>query len=477
MTALAYLTATEALRLFRNRTLSPRELMAAVIDRAEVVEPVVNAFAERMYDQALNAAAEAERHYLPGGNPRPLDGLPVAAKEEQPIAGHSVTDGTLLRAPHVAAETAIVLSRIQAAGGIIHARTTTSEFCCMPLSHARRWGVTRNPWNVAMAAGGSSGGAAASLAAGTTTLATGSDIGGSLRAPASFTGVVAFKPPHGRNPILPPAGRDTFFHHGPMARTVADCAVLQGVMAGPDPHDPASLRPEPQSPRDPEDLQGLRVAFTDAPGDFPVDPEVRAATQATAEALRAAGAHVKQVEVDWRLDEVKRALWAHFGSATAAKILDLDRQLPGTITPYTLAFARKGVENAPLVDAETGRRLAQSVQARLKAVFDNADAFVMPTLGATAFAAGEDYVDTALVVDGVELEHFSDASLTPVFNICSAHPVVAVPSGWATNGVPTGVQVVAAQYDDNTAFRVAAAIERLVDAGFSGGRFPVLPID
>ncbi|PZS33716.1 MAG: amidase [Pseudonocardiales bacterium] len=478
MTELAYLTATEALRLFRTRQLSPRELMTAVIERAELVEPVVNAFAERMFDLALDAAAAAERHYRPGGHPRPLEGLPVVAKEEQPIAGHLITDGTLLRAPYVATETAIVLTRIQHAGGIVHARTTTSEFCCMPLSHSRRWGVTRNPWNLAAAAGGSSGGSAASLAAGTTTLATGSDIGGSLRAPASFTGVVAFKPPHGRNPILPPAGQDAFFHHGPMARTVADCAVLQDVMAGPDSRDPASLRltpPGPLGPADAEDLRGLRVAIADAPGDFPVDLEIRATTRATAEALRETGAHVDEVEVDWRLDEVKRALWAHFGSGLAAELLDADRQRPDTITPYTLAFARKAVENAPRMDAATGHRLARSVQHRLDAVLDRVDALVMPTLGATAFAAGEDYVDTALVVDGVELEHFSDASLTPLFNICSTHPVVAVPSGWAANGVPTGVQVVAAPYDDGTAFRVAAAVERLRGAGFSGDRVPVLP--
>ncbi len=157
MTELAYLSATEALHLFRTRQLSPRELMTAVIERAELVEPVANAFAERLFDQALDAAAEAERLYRPGGHPRPLEGLPVAAKEEQPIAGHPVTDGTPLRAPYVATKTAIALSRIQDAGGIVHARTTTSEFCCLPLSHTRRWGVTRNPWNLAAAAGGSSG--------------------------------------------------------------------------------------------------------------------------------------------------------------------------------------------------------------------------------------------------------------------------------------------------------------------------------
>lgn len=475
MTALHYVPATEALRLFRTRQLSPVELMRAVIERAERVEPTVNAFAEQMFEQALRAAAEAERRYLPGGQPRPLEGLPVASKEEQHIAGHAVTDGTLLRRPYPAPETSVVLARVEAAGGILHARTTTSEFCCMPLSHTRRWGVTRNPWNLEAAAGGSSGGSAASLAAGTAALATGSDIGGSLRAPASFTGVVGFKPPRGRNPILPPAGLDTYFHHGPMARTVADCALLQNVMAGEDPRDRASRHPTVRIPQHLDGVHGLRVAYSATPGDFPVDPEVLANTQAAAKALRSAGAVVEEIEIAWRLDEIKRALWAHFGNSLAAEILELDRQQPDTITPYTLAFAHKSMETAPRVDIETGRALETAILDRLDSVFNRFDAFVIPTVGATAFTAGEDYVDTKLVVNGVELEHFSDASLTPAFNICSPNPVIAVPSGWASNGVPTGVQVVAAKHDDITAFRVAAAIEQTLGAGFASQRIPDLP--
>lgn len=475
MTDLHYLSAAEALTLFRTRQLSPVELMQAVIDRAANVEPAVNAFAEEMFEQALQAAAAAERRYRPGGRPRPLEGLPVAAKEEQQIAGRSSTDGTLLRPPRTASETAIILSRVEAAGGILHARTTTSEFCCLPLSHTRRWGVTRNPWNLAAAAGGSSGGAAASLAAGTATLATGSDIGGSLRAPASFNGVVSFKPPRGRNPILPPAGTDTYFHHGPMARSVGDCALLQNSVSGWDPRDPSSKHPDTPIPSSLDGVHGLRIAFSAAPGDFPVDAEVRANTRIAAEALRTAGAVVEEIDIDWRLDDVKRALWAHFGNGLAAEILELHSRHPGRITPYTLAFARKAMEMAPLVDAETGRALESVIRQRLDAVLDHFDAYLIPTVGATAFAAGEDYVDTPLVVGGLEIEHFSDASLTPVFNICSANPVVAVPSGWASNGVPTGVQVVAARYADVSAFRVARGIEQAMPAGFAGGRRPDLP--
>ncbi|WP_406640294.1 amidase [Amycolatopsis sp. WGS_07] len=478
MTPLHYLPAVEALRLFRTRQLSPVELMRAVVERAEQVEPDVNAFAEQMFDQALRAAAVAEKQYAPGGRPRPLEGLPVAAKEEQPLAGYPVTDGTLLRPPRLAQETAIGLGRIQVAGGILHARTTTSEFCCMPLSHTRRWGITRNPWNLQAAAGGSSGGSGAALAAGTAPLATGSDIGGSLRAPASFTGVVGFKPPHGRNPVLPPAGLDTYYHHGPMARTVADCALLQNVLAGEDPRDPHSRLPPATLTAG--DVRGLRVACCPVPGDFPVDPEVAANTRAVAKALTSAGAVVTEIEIDWTLDMVKQALWAHFGTGLAAEVLELDRRNPGVITPYCQAFARKGVEN--IVDAETGAAVEAAIRERLDAVFDQFDALIVPTVGATAFAAGEDYLTEQVVVNGVALEHFSDASLTPAFNVGSEHPVLAVPSGWAGNGVPTGVQVVAGRYDDGTAFRVGAAIEQTVGAGFAripltGQEFPQMRHD
>jgi Asp-tRNA(Asn)/Glu-tRNA(Gln) amidotransferase A subunit family amidase len=472
MTSLYYLSASEALQLFQARELSPVELMRAVIERTSQVEAQVNAFAERMFTEALSAAAVAEKRYARGGDPRSLEGLPVAAKEEQHLAGHAVTEGTLLRPSSTARKTSLMLQRVEAAGGILHARTTTSEFCCIPMGHTRRWGVTRNPWNLRTSPGGSSGGSAASLAAGTATLATGTDIGGSLRAPASFTGVVAFKPPHGRNPIRTPVGLDPYQHHGPMARTVVDCALLQNVTAGWSPDDPASLKTGGHIPSDLKGVEDLRIAFTVSPGDFPVDPEVRASTRSTADALSAAGAIVDEVEIPWRLDDIKQALWAHFGSGLPAKILELHHQQPGVITPYTLAFALKSLEGAAQVDTATGRALELAIRKQLDGVLDHYDALVLPTVGATSFAAGEDYVDTKLVVNGKELDHFSDASLTPAFNICSSHPVVAVPSGWASNGVPTGVQVVARRWDDSTAFRVAAAIESGVCAGFASTRTP-----
>ena len=272
MTDLHYLTATEALRLFRSRELSPAELMAAVIARAEAVEPAINAFAETRYEQAMDQAREAEARYAGRGpEPGPLEGLPVAVKEEAPIEGQRNTLGSVPLRDVVADHTAVFVQRIIDAGGIVHARSTTPEFSCAPFTWTKLWGVTRNPWNTAYSPGGSSGGSAAALAAGSATLATGSDIGGSIRIPASFCGVTGFKPPYGRVPELEIFNLDHYCHEGPLARNVADCALLQNVIAGPHWSDVASLRPKLEIPAQLEPVAGLRIALSTDLGCYDVD--------------------------------------------------------------------------------------------------------------------------------------------------------------------------------------------------------------
>ena len=287
MSDLHYLSATQALRMFRARTLSPVELVQAVIDRAAKVEPAINAFAETLYEQALAQARTAEARYAVGGDPpRPLEGLPVAVKEEAPIAGQKNTFGSVPLRDAVADHTAAFVQRILDAGGIVHARTTTPEFSCAPVTWSKLWGVTRNPWNPVYSPGGSSGGSGASLAAGSATLATGSDIGGSIRIPASFCGVVGFKPPYGRVPEEVIFNLDHYCHEGPLARTVSDCALLENVIAGPHPSDVVSIRPKLVIPDDLEPISGLRLALSTDLGCYEVDEEVVANTRAAAERLR-----------------------------------------------------------------------------------------------------------------------------------------------------------------------------------------------
>ena len=462
MQDLTYLSAIEALRLFHSGDLSPVELMKAVIERADSVEPAVNAFAEKLYATALEQARDAERQYANGkAAPRPLEGLPVAIKEEQPIAGKTWAEGSLLLKNHTADVTHPIVERIVAAGGIVHARTTTPEFSCAAFTHSKLWGVTRNPWNLEYSPGGSSGGSAASLAAGTSTLATGSDIGGSIRIPASFCGVVGYKPPYGRVPALPPFNLDHYCHDGPLARTVADCALLQNVIAGPHSLDVVSLRPVVRIPDQLDAIKGQRVALSLSLGDHLIDPDVSANTLAVGDGLREAGAVVEHVDLEWRRADILRATQVHFGAIFAPSIEHMLSEQPDLATPYVTAFVADAVAEAQKTSYLEGLEIEAELYAELGALLEQYDVLVCPTAGIPALRAGDDYTETKVMINGVTLDSYFEALLTPGFNIASRCPVLSVPSGRAGNGVPTGVQIVGRTYEDERVFQVAAALEQI----------------
>ncbi|MEV2268734.1 amidase [Nonomuraea africana] len=454
---LVYLSATEAVARFAARELSPVELLTAVIERAERTEKDVNAFAEQSFEQAMEQAREAERRYL-DGTARPLEGLPVALKEEQPIAGRPLRDGSLLLADNIADVTHPIVDRITAAGGIVHARTTTPEFCAGGFTHSDLWGVTRNPWNLAYSSGGSSGGSGAALAAGTALLATGSDIGGSIRIPASFNGVVGYKPPYGRVPALPPYNLDHYCHDGPMARTVADCALLQNVIAGQDPRDPVSLPAPPPLPPYSGSLAGRRVALCLTLGDYPIEEDVATATRRAADALVAAGATVAEIELPWSRAEIMRAAWAHYGAIFGPILAEAVAVHGDGLTRYARDFMDRSLKAHAELGFYGALKIEARVHADLAAVFERFDALLCPTSGTPALLAGEDHVETPLVVAGVTLDHNLEAPLTVPFNLASRCPVLSVPSGRSASGVPTGVQVVGRPYDDHTVFEVGAAV-------------------
>lgn len=479
---LAYLGAVEALAAFAGRALSPVELLEALIERAAIVEPAVNAFAETLYEEARAEARAAERRWA-AGTARPLEGLPVAAKEAQALAGRVVSEGLLEPFdPGPAASTAWALERLRAAGAIVHARTTTSELCCMPMSHAARWGTTRNPWDLSKGVGGSSGGSAAALAAGTATLATGTDIGGSIRAPAALAGVVGYKPPHGRVPLEPPANAETWQHAGALSRSVADAALIANAMAGPHPGDRCSLPEAPPLSIAFEPAAGMRVAFSARPGDLPVAAAVAANTERVAAALAAAGVEICEVEFDWRLEEINDVMWGHGDTSRAEAALAREAERPGTLSPYALACFERALAAAAAIPIERRVDLERRLRTDVLCRFDRYDAVLIPTMGVAAMDAGEDYAARPLEVDGAPLDHFCDAALTPIFNVASSCPVLTVPSGLApvaesgetadgrpSPGVPTAVQVAGPPSDDQTAFRLAAEIERVAPWSYPEG--------
>lgn len=450
MTMTHHLTATESTRLFVSGELSPVELLDQMWDRLDASEPVVNAVTERLREEALEAARESERRFA-AGTQRPLEGIPLALKDEQPIAGRLHQDGSMLEQGTIADITHPIVERIQQAGAVTHIRTTTPEFCAAPVTHSELWGITRSPFNPAFSSGGSSGGSGAALAAGSAILATGSDIGGSIRIPSAFCGVVGFKPPFARVPGLAPFSSDTYCADGPMGRSVADVAMLQNVIARSWPGDPASLPAPAPLNADAVSLKGMRIALCVTLGDFDVDAAVASNTQNFAAALRSAGAVVEEVQLPWRIDEVLELLWAHFSAIMGPSIESVvngDPAREALLMPYTRSFVANAAGASGYVEGLM--REAQFALPLLETLA-HYDALLCPTMATTGFAADADCVDSRAVLSQM---------MTLPFNIVGRVPVLALPSGLAPNGVPTGVQIVGRSYDDQTVFRIGAAVER-----------------
>ncbi|MFF2272246.1 amidase [Agromyces sp. NPDC058136] len=445
------LTATEASELMRRRELSPVELLDAVVARTAATEPAINAVTEEWVEEARAAAHVSEQRFAAGEAARPLEGIPLMLKEEQPVAGRLAEEGCLLERGHIADETHPIVERIQAAGAVIHARTTTPEYCCAPVTHTKLWGVTRNPWNTEFSPGGSSGGSGAVLAAGSTLLATGSDIGGSIRIPASFCGVVGFKPPFGRVPGIAPFNSDTYCADGPMGRSVADVALLQNVISGPWVGDAASLRDLSTVSGAVASLEGMRIALCLDLGGYDVDPAVEQNTRTAAAALVAAGATVDLVELPWGPERTLATAWPHFGAVMGPfieQIAEGEPERAEQLMPYTRAFAAQAAAGGEYVEGLVAETSFYRPFAELMTGYD---ALVCPTIATTGFAADEPATDSAAV--------FSKLMTLP-FNVIGRVPVLAVPSGRAPNGVPTGVQIVGKTYDDTTVFRIGAALEQ-----------------
>lgn len=456
---LCYLSATEALARFRDRSLSPVELMSALIARAEAVEPQIHAFAHTHYARALDAARQAEARYAPGAAlpPRPLEGLALGVKDIHQLAGEIATHGSTLLRDNRDEATQVSVQRLLDAGAIPLARTTTPEFGSGSATWSPVWGTTHNPWNLAYNAGGSSGGAGAALAAGTLTLADGSDYGGSIRIPASCCGVVGYKPPHGRNPGDPAGSLDLCSHFGPMGRSVADVAWMQNVMSGPDPRDLASLPDRVLIPERLEGVAGWRVACSLDLGLFRLDPAVRQNTLAALAAFEALGCTVTMVHVGWT-ERCRDAYEAHRDATDAVGLSLLCRACPDALTPTIRRGVARGLQvTAPqLIEVQ---QIRAEMYQTLGPILAEHDLFVCPTTATPAVPADRE-LDDPVLVDGQPVPGHLGWVLTWPFNLLSALPVLSVPSGRdPRTGVPTGVQLIARPHDDLRVFRAGAALE------------------
>lgn len=458
--SLCHLSATDAIAAFRTEELVPADVIRALAERAASVEPVVNAFTYTYYNQALAQADAAAERYR-NGTARPLEGVAVAIKDGTAVAGQPQTYGSKVYAEHIAETTHPGAQRLLDAGALIVGRTTMPEFgeagnCYTPL-----WGVTRNPWNPAYGPGGSSSGSGVALAAGMTTIADGSDIGGSSRIPASCNGVLGYKPPFGRNPLPYEATFDPYMHYGPLTRTVADMVLVQNVLSGAHLEDAFSLRDGYRIDPALEDIAGWNVAYSVDLGYFQVDDEVRRALLEAVDALRGLGCEVEEVDLGW--SEKAFDAWATVNASrgsAARKVGDIEKWR-GDLSDYVLDWLDKGsdIRGADLVEAlEYHVEMYRSIGP----VLERNRVFLCPTNAVPSVPAERSPLDLDWTVNGEQVRPKIGEAwfMTYPFNVLSSLPVLSAPIGQASTGVPIGAQIVGPSYDDAAVMALAAALER-----------------
>lgn len=455
---LCYMSATEAIAKFKSRELSPVELMKAVIARSEEVNPKLNALTYTFYERALEQAKEAEARYMQrGATLRALEGVPTAIKDFHPVKGEIATSGSKTCETFRPSYTAPTIERLLEAGSIMHCRTTTPEYAHSGVTSSPLWGITRNPWNLDYTPGGSSGGAGAALAAGMTTIADGTDGGGSIRIPSSACGIFGLKPPFGRNPLDRDHPLESILHYGPMTRSVADAALMQNVMSGPHPDDITTVREKMVLPQQFASIKGWKVALSMNLGYFEVDAEVEKNTRAAAAVFESLGCRVEEVAVGWNYGTLDAWL-THWEGLFAGLCADLLPRWRYEMDPFAVRIMERGMGHSAarlyrcnLVRGEMYSKLAP--------ILDRYNILICPTLAVASVKANHSNEDPDFRINGKKVHPYLGWIMTYPFNLMSQCPVASVPTGFASSGVPTGMQVVAKTFDDLGVFQAASAFE------------------
>ncbi len=461
--------------MLRSRDVSAREVIAAHIDRIEAVDGAVNAVVTRCFEQAMAKAAAADQALAQGEEPGLLHGLPVAHKDLVDTAGVRTTYGSPLFAEHVPERDELIVSRMSGAGAISLGKTNVPEFGAGSHTVNRVFGATRNPYDLSRSAGGSSGGAAAALAARMVCLADGSDLGGSLRNPASFCNVVGLRPSPGRVPRWPvtdPA--DTLGVEGPMARTVADAALLLAVQSGPDPRATLALDAPPPQLAEPGDVRrilaqdpsGLRVAWSEDLG-LPVAHAVRATLAPARTVLADLGYQVSDATPDLAGgDEIFRT-WRALRFATAfGPLLRAD---PGSIGANVAWNTARGLE-LTVADLSRATVLWAALAERISAFFTEFDVLACPVSQVPPFAVEQDWVHE---IDGVPQETYLDWMRSAYLISVTGLPAISVPAGFTPDGLPVGLQLVGRRRADWHLLSIAAAFEAATGYAQTAPSLPV----
>jgi amidase len=456
---LCFLPATGLARLYRTRKISPLDVMQAVLARIDAVNPTVNAYVTVARESALAEARRATRLLsrrsatLP-----PLHGVPVSIKDLFATKGIRSTWGSLIFKDHVPDADDLVVQRLKAAGAIVVGKTNTPEFGAGGNTFNAVFGATRNPWNPALTCGGSSGGAAVAVATGMGPLALGTDLGGSLRTPAAFCGVVGFRTTPGLVPSHPRTlVWDTLSVSGPMARTVADVALMLSAMAGPDDRAPLSYEVDTsqfvRAVKAPS-IRGWRVAWTpDLGGLLPVDEEVRRVAHDAVDVFRSLGARVETACPDF--SEVPEIIQGTRGLTMVALHADRlpqwrERMQKGLVTDVDRGL---GLTARDIARSEV---LRSTLWQRVRTFMATRELLVLPTVAVPPFPVEQPYPTQ---INGKPLDHyFQWFSLTYGITVTGL-PAISVPCGFTRSGLPVGLQIVGRRRQEAAVLRAAAAFE------------------
>lgn len=454
----AFTPATELRRLIGAKQVSPVELVDLYLRRIERLDGTLHSYLTVAAEQALAAAKAAEAAVVRGDTLRLLHGVPISIKDLEPTRGIRTTGGSLVFEHRIPDKDSIVVERVRASGAIILGKTNTPEFGLLGTTENRLSEDCRNPWDPERTSGGSSGGAASALAAGLCAIATGTDGGGSIRIPASFCGVYGIKPQLGRvprGPLPASAPGNQLSHPGPIARTVADAALLLSVLAGYDRRDPASLRDGPADyvAATSRDIKGLRMGWSTDFGYAPVDREVERICHDAAGRFQDLGCSLAESVL--ALDEPYPAFWTLFATNSYATFSDIWPARADELTSYARAAFEHG---ASVTGAEYARALGyrDRLRGQFDDLFDRFDVLLSPTLAVPAFPVHE----RPSTIAGKDVNPFwGFLPFTFPINMVGL-PAASIPCGLSEGGLPIGLHIVGRRGDEETVLAVSAALER-----------------
>ena len=445
------------------KEISARELMELQLDRIAAVNPDVNAVVALDEERARAGAAEADQRLAGGAEVGPLHGLPHAFKDTHEVAGWRTTYGSPLRADFVPKRDELIVERIRRAGAVTIGKTNVPEWAAGSHTFNPIFGTTRNPYDLTRSAGGSSGGAAAALAAGMVPLADGSDMGGSLRNPASFNNVVGLRPSVGRVPSWPETnGWELTSVGGPMARSVEDLAFLLSVVAGPSRRAPMSLETPGSlfAPPLEGSLSGVRVALSvDLGGAFSVDHAVADVVRGQAGVFEEHGATVVDAHpVLHSADAAFRTLRAWVFNARYRPLLE---KRPDDFKPSLRDNIALG---ATLTGGDVARAYQQltSIHDRMRVFFETHDVLVMPVSQVPPFSAEVEYPAT---INGETQETYLDWMRSAYLITVTGCPAISVPAGFTPEGWPVGIQLVGPHRGERRLLEIAHAFEQATNIG------------